>query len=120
MKLSHDFDFSKYKTLCDVGGSGANLSMHIAKNNSHMQCTSFDLPAVAPIAKENVFKKKAPNYIAIIGALSLTKKPKTKLFKRFLKPLFFYLLISYFFLLMNPSIKSMTLLYFKMYRLYFL
>ena len=54
MKLAHDFDFSKYSTLCDLGGSGANLSIHIAKNNSHMQCISFDLPPVGPIAKENV------------------------------------------------------------------
>ncbi len=54
MKLAHDFDFSKYNTLCDVGGSGANLSIHIAKNNSHMKCISFDLPPVGPIAKENV------------------------------------------------------------------
>ncbi len=54
MKLAHDFDFSKYNTLCDVGGSGANLSIHIAKNNSHMKCISFDLPQVGPIAKENV------------------------------------------------------------------
>lgn len=56
MKLAHDFDFSKYNTLCDVGGSGANLSIHIAKNNSHMKCISFDLPPVGPIAKENVDK----------------------------------------------------------------
>ena len=54
MKLAHDFDFSKYNTLCDVGGSGANLSIHVAKNNSHMKCISFDLPPVGPIAKENV------------------------------------------------------------------
>ncbi len=54
MKLAHDFDFSKYKTICDVGGSGANLSIHIAKNNSHIKCTSFDLPPVGPIAKKNV------------------------------------------------------------------
>ena len=54
MKLAHDFDFSKYNTLCDVGGSGANLSIQIAKNNNHMKCISFDLPPVGPIAKENV------------------------------------------------------------------
>jgi len=54
MKLAHEFDFSKYNTLCDVGGSGANLSIHIAKNNEHMKCISFDLPPVGPIAKENV------------------------------------------------------------------
>ncbi|WP_228853461.1 acetylserotonin O-methyltransferase [Aegicerativicinus sediminis] len=54
MKLAHDFDFSKYKTLCDVGGSGGNLSIHVAKNNSHMKCISFDLPAVSPIAQANI------------------------------------------------------------------
>lgn len=54
MKLAHDFDFSNYHTLCDVGGSGANLSIIVAKNNSHMNCISFDLPPVGPIAKENV------------------------------------------------------------------
>lgn len=53
-KLAHDFDFSKYNTLCDVGGSGANLSIHIAKNNDHIKCISFDLPPVGPIAQENV------------------------------------------------------------------
>lgn len=54
MKLAHDFDFSHYNTHCDVGGSGGNLSIHIAKNNSHIKCNSFDLPPVSPIAKENV------------------------------------------------------------------
>lgn len=54
IKLSHDFDFSNYNTLCDVGGSGANLSIHIAKNNDHMKCISFDLPPVGPIANENI------------------------------------------------------------------
>ncbi|MEC7771798.1 MAG: methyltransferase [Bacteroidota bacterium] len=54
MKLAHDFDFSKYKTLCDVGGSGANFSIHVTKNNNHMNCISFDLPPLSPIAKENV------------------------------------------------------------------
>lgn len=54
IRLAHDFDFSNYNTLCDVGGSGANLSIHIAKNNSHMKCISFDLPPVGPIAQENV------------------------------------------------------------------
>lgn len=46
------FDFSKYKTLCDIGGAGGMLSIQVAKNNPHMKCTSFDLPAVEPIAKE--------------------------------------------------------------------
>ena len=46
------FDFSQYKTLCDIGGAGAMLSIQVVKNNPHMECTSFDLPPVEPIAKE--------------------------------------------------------------------
>ena len=46
------FDFSGYKTHCDVGGSGAHLSIQVALNNPHMKCTSFDLPVVNPVARE--------------------------------------------------------------------
>ena len=48
------FDFSNYKTLCDIGGAGGNLSAQVAMNNQHMHCTTFDLPPVVPIAKENM------------------------------------------------------------------
>ena len=52
--FSRNFDFSAYKTMCDVGGSGASLSAQVALNNDHMSCISFDLPPVTPIAQENV------------------------------------------------------------------
>ena len=52
--FSTSFDFSKYNTLCDLGGSGGYLSAQVALKNPHMTCTSFDLPPVAPIAKENI------------------------------------------------------------------
>jgi len=67
MKLAHEFDFSKYHTLCDVGGSGANLSILVAKNNDHMKCFSFDLPPVGPIAKENVNKLGLNDRIEIVS-----------------------------------------------------
>lgn len=51
--LSRNFDFSPYKTMCDIGGSGGNLCIHVAKNNTDIQCLSFDLPPVAPIAESN-------------------------------------------------------------------
>ncbi len=52
--FSKDFDFSSYKTLCDIGGAGGYLSIQVALNNAHMTCVSFDLPPVEPNAKENV------------------------------------------------------------------
>jgi len=54
MMLANAFDFSNYNTLCDIGGSGGNLSIHIAKNNPHLTCKSFDLPPVTPVANENI------------------------------------------------------------------
>lgn len=48
--FANKFDFSGVKTLNDIGGSGALLSLQVAKHNPHMQCTSYDLPPVAPIA----------------------------------------------------------------------
>lgn len=50
------FDFSKSKTLVDVGGSGALLSLMVAKHQPHMTCVSWDLPVVAPVANENIQK----------------------------------------------------------------
>jgi precorrin-6B methylase 2 len=65
MSLAHNFDFSPYKTLCDIGGSGANLSIIVAKNNEHMRCISFDLPPVHPVATENVLKLGLSDKITI-------------------------------------------------------
>src|SRR5262249_56484680 len=48
------FDFSKFKTLCDVGGATGLLCIEVAKKHPHLQCTSFDLPAVEPIAKKHI------------------------------------------------------------------
>jgi hypothetical protein len=56
MMFAQNFDFSKYKTLVDVGGSGAILSIMVAKHQPGMSCISFDLPPVAPIAQENINK----------------------------------------------------------------
>ena len=56
MALSQAFDFSKYKTLADVGGSAGMLSLMVAKHQPHMTCTTLDLPAVEPIANETIQK----------------------------------------------------------------
>ena len=48
------YDLSRYQTLCDVGGATGLLSIEVAKKNPHLQCISFDLPAVEPIAKRHI------------------------------------------------------------------
>lgn len=54
MAFANKFDFSKYQTLCDIGGAGGFLSAQVVMNNSHMKCISYDLPPVTPIAKANL------------------------------------------------------------------
>ena len=54
MAFAQKFDFSNYKTLTDVGGASGLLSLLVAKHQPHMSCTNFDLPAVEPIARENI------------------------------------------------------------------
>jgi precorrin-6B methylase 2 len=48
--FAEKFDFSPYKTLCDVGGCTGQLSMMVAKAHPHMRCVSADLPAATTIA----------------------------------------------------------------------
>lgn len=52
--FAEKFDFSNYRTLCDAGGASGLLSIEVARRHAHMRCTSFDLPAVEPIAKRNI------------------------------------------------------------------
>jgi alkyl hydroperoxide reductase subunit AhpC/ubiquinone/menaquinone biosynthesis C-methylase UbiE len=48
------FDFSRYRTLCDVGGATGLLTIAAARKHPHLKCTSFDLPAVEPIARKHI------------------------------------------------------------------
>jgi O-methyltransferase domain/Dimerisation domain len=52
--LAETFDFSRYQTLCDVGGANALLSRLVAARHSHLTCTSWDLPVVEPIAQRAI------------------------------------------------------------------
>jgi hypothetical protein len=48
--LADKFDFSKYETVCDVGGATGQLCGILATRHPHLRCISYDLPVVAPIA----------------------------------------------------------------------
>jgi len=52
--FAEKFDFARYRTLCDVGGATGLLSIEVAKRHPNMACTSFDLPAVEPIARKSI------------------------------------------------------------------
>ncbi len=59
------FDFTSYRTLCDIGGAGAQLSAHVVSHNPQIKCISFDLPQVSPIALENVSKMGVANKVEV-------------------------------------------------------
>lgn len=54
--LAQSFDFSKYRTFLDVGGSAGILSIMVARHQPHMTCTTFDLPPIKPVAEETIQK----------------------------------------------------------------
>lgn len=63
--FAKQFDFSKYKTLCDIGGAGAQLSEQVVQNNNHVQCISYDLPQVSVIAEVRIEELGLNNRIEI-------------------------------------------------------
>ena len=58
MALAQKFDFSKASSLVDIGGSAGLLSVLVASHHAQMNCMSWDLPPVAPVAEETIQKFK--------------------------------------------------------------
>lgn len=52
--LAQRFDFSRYKTLGDIGGSAGVLCCAVAQAHPHMTCTTLDLPAVHAAAEQYI------------------------------------------------------------------
>jgi hypothetical protein len=67
MALAEKFDFSKYKTLCDVGGATGQLSTIVAARHPEISCTSFDLPVVEPIAKRSIEAAGLSDRVTAVG-----------------------------------------------------
>jgi hypothetical protein len=65
--LAEKFDFSKYETLCDVGGATGQLSIIVASRHPHIRCTSFDLPVVEPIARRTIEAAGVSERVEAVG-----------------------------------------------------
>ena len=52
--FARKFDFSGFRTLCDVGGATGLLSIEVARRHPHLNCISFDLPPVEPVARKHI------------------------------------------------------------------
>jgi hypothetical protein len=76
--FAEKFDFSKFGTLCDIGGATGLLSIEVAKRNPHLKCISFDLPPVEPIAKKHITAAGLQNRISTAsGDFFKDRLPKT-------------------------------------------
>jgi len=65
--LVEKVDLSSVRSLVDVGGAMATLSIIVARKFSGLRCTSFDLPPVVPIARRNVARAGLSERIELIG-----------------------------------------------------
>jgi O-methyltransferase domain/Dimerisation domain len=65
--LADRFDFSKYDSLCDVGGATGLLATLVAERYPHLQCLSFDLPAVEPIAQRWIARSSAAAQVQTVS-----------------------------------------------------
>lgn len=76
-EFASKFDFSKFNTLCDVGGATGQLSCMVAAANPHIRCTSFDLPKVVPIATRKIHQAGLTDRVtAVAGDFFADPLPK--------------------------------------------
>jgi len=52
--FAEKFDFSRYQTLCDVGGATGQLSMIVARRHPHLRCVTTDMSAATAIAERKI------------------------------------------------------------------
>ncbi|MFQ5855113.1 MAG: methyltransferase [Anaerolineae bacterium] len=65
--LADKFDFSKYKTVSDIGGALGLLSRVVGTRHGHLTFTTFDLPPVAPLAQEAIDAAGMSDRITVVS-----------------------------------------------------
>lgn len=75
--LAERYDFSRYKTMCDIGGSSGVLSIAVARQHPHLSIITTDLPQVTPHAERKVAAAGLASRIAV-QPLDFLKEPFPK------------------------------------------
>ena len=57
------FDFSKYRTVADLGGADGFLCCMIAQHHPVVMCTTYDLPPVRPLADTRIEQSTLQNRV---------------------------------------------------------
>jgi hypothetical protein len=75
--FAEKFDFSRYRTMVDIGGATGQLSIVCAQRHPHLRATSYDLPEVEPIARRAIERAGLGDRVTT-GALDFLKQPIPK------------------------------------------
>ncbi|GAA4750770.1 methyltransferase [Flavisolibacter ginsenosidimutans] len=67
MLLVNKFDFNTYDTMLDVGGADGWLSVQVCLRHPSIQCTTYDLPPVKPLAERKIAQFSLSNRIRVAG-----------------------------------------------------
>jgi len=79
--LAEKFDFSKYSTFLDIGGADGWLSIQICLRHPTLQCMTFDLPPVLPLAEERIAQFRLSDRIkAVEGDFMKDDLPAAQVF----------------------------------------
>jgi precorrin-6B methylase 2 len=65
--LGNRFDFSKFRSVLDVGGANGALCRQLAARFPELSLLSFDLPAVAPIARREIERAGLVSRIEVVS-----------------------------------------------------
>lgn len=66
-QLAETFDFSRYRTVSDIGGALALLSRIVGAHHEHLTFTTFDLPPVAPHAQRHIEQAGMADRITVVS-----------------------------------------------------
>lgn len=66
-QLAEEFDFSRYRTVSDIGGALGLLSRIVAARHPRLTFITFDLPPVAPHAQRAIDEAGMADRIAVVS-----------------------------------------------------
>jgi hypothetical protein len=72
MALVKKFDFSRYRTMSDIGGADGFLSIQVCLNYPDIHCTTFDLPPVEQLARTKIAQFNLDDRIRFVAGDLMT------------------------------------------------
>jgi hypothetical protein len=72
--FAEKFDFSRYQTLCDVGGATGQLAMIVAARHPHLRCMTTDMPVVTAIAERKIAEAGLSDRVSA-GSVDIFSEP---------------------------------------------